>query len=84
MWKARPVIASAVGGVLDQIEDRTSGLLLHDPRDLAAFGRLVRQVLTDKGQAERLGRQARRRVQRHFLVNRHLSQYARLIEQLIH
>jgi trehalose synthase len=83
MWKARPVIASAVGGVLDQIEDGTSGLLLRDPRDLAAFGGLVRQALTDKALAERLGRQARQRVQRHFLVNRHLSQYFRLLERLI-
>jgi len=83
MWKARPVIASAVGGILDQIEDGTSGFLLHDPRDLVAFGRLVRQVLTDKDQAERLGQQARQRVQRHFLVNRHLSQYLRLLEELI-
>lgn len=83
MWKARPVIASAVGGVLDQIEDGTSGLLLRDPRDLAAFGRLVRQVLSDKNQAARLGQQARQRVQRHFLVNRHLGQYFRLLEPLI-
>jgi trehalose synthase len=83
MWKARPVIASAVGGILDQIEDGTSGLLLHDPRDLVAFGRLVLQVLSDKDRAERLGQQARQRVQRHFLVSRHLSQYVRLLEPLI-
>ena len=84
MWKARPVVASAVGGVLEQIEDGASGLLLGDPRDLAAFGRLVRQVLTDKDQARRLGQQARRRVQRRFLVNRHLNQYFRLLERLLH
>jgi trehalose synthase len=83
MWKARPVIASAVGGILDQIEDGTSGLLLHDPRDLVGFGRLVRQVLTDNDQAERLGQHARQRVQRHFLVNRQLSQYLRLLDELV-
>src|SRR5947199_7508529 len=83
MWKDRPVIASAVGGILEQIEDGKSGLLLSNPRDLAAFGRLVRQVLTDKDQADRLGRQARQRVQRHFLVNRSLSQFSQLLEQLI-
>jgi trehalose synthase len=84
MWKARPVIASAVGGILDQIEDGTSGLLLRDPHDPMAFSQLVRQVLSDKDQAERLGQQARQRVRRHFLVNRHLGQYVRLLEQLIH
>ena len=83
MWKARPVVASAVGGVLDQIEDGTSGFLLSDPRDLAAFGRLVLSALTDQDEAERLGRQARERVRRHFLVTRHLSQYVRLLERLI-
>ena len=83
MWKARPVIASAVGGVLDQIEDGTSGLLLGDPRDLAAFGGLVRQVLDDRDQATRLGQQARQRVKQHFLVNRHLSHYFRVLEQLM-
>jgi trehalose synthase len=84
MWKARPLVASAVGGVKEQIEDGTSGLLLQDPRDTAAFGRLVRQVLTDKDSAERLGRQARRRVRQLFLVDRHLTQYFRLLERLIH
>jgi trehalose synthase len=84
MWKARPVIASAVGGILDQIEDGESGLLLRDPRDLADFGRLVRQVLGDRELAERLGRQARRRVQHHFLLNRHLHQYLRLLQRLTH
>jgi trehalose synthase len=83
MWKARPVIASAVGGILDQIEDGVSGLLLRDPRDLADFGRLARQILTQPDQAARLGQEARQRVRRHFLVNRHLSQYFRLLEELI-
>src|SRR5262245_39404933 len=84
MWKARPVIASAVGGIVDQIEDGTSGLLLCDPRDLAEFGRAVRELLSDKDRAGRLGRQAHRRVQRQFLVNRHLIQYVRVLERLVH
>ena len=34
-WKARPTIASAVGGMQDQIEDGVSGMLLANPRDRA-------------------------------------------------
>ena len=34
MWKARPVVASAVGGIKDQIVDGETGMLLDDPRDL--------------------------------------------------
>ena len=37
MWKGRPVIGSAVGGIIDQIADGT-GILLPDPADLKAFG----------------------------------------------
>ena len=37
MWKAKPVIGSAVGGIVDQIAPGT-GLLLADPTDLAAYG----------------------------------------------
>jgi trehalose synthase len=83
MWKARPVIASGVGGIVDQIEDGKSGLLLPNPRDLAGFGQLVLQVLRDRKRAKHLGEQARQRVHQHFLVNRHLSQYAQLLEELL-
>src|SRR5690606_16174598 len=62
MWKARPVIGSAVGGVLDQILDGENGLLLPDPRDLQEFGRLVRRVLDDRALADRLGSAARQHV----------------------
>ena len=39
MWKARPVVASAVGVIQDQIENGRDGLLIPDPRDLDAFRR---------------------------------------------
>ena len=47
MWKARPVVASNVGGIADQIDDPSCGALLDDPTDLAAFGALVRELLDD-------------------------------------
>ena len=47
MWKARPVVASAVGGIVDQIVDGEHGLLLDDPGDLASFGRAVCSLLQD-------------------------------------
>jgi trehalose synthase len=40
MWKGRPVVASAVGGIQDQIEDGITGLLVA-PHDLPAFGAKV-------------------------------------------
>ena len=82
MWKARPVLASAVGGILDQIEDGVSGLLLKDPTDLEEFAGALRRLLSDSDWALQLGRNAHLRVQEQFLGLRHLLEYAKLIEQL--
>jgi trehalose synthase len=82
MWKRRPVVASAVGGIVDQIEDGQHGLLLEDPADLQAFGSAVESLLRDRTAAAELGQNAQRRVVDEFLGDRHLEQYGRLFEQL--
>ncbi|MDH3212496.1 MAG: glycosyltransferase [Myxococcales bacterium] len=82
MWKARPVLATAVGGIQDQIEDGVSGVLLKDPRDREEYATALRRLLEDPVRALRLGEAARERVREHFLGVRHLLQYARLIERL--
>ena len=79
MWKGRPVVASQIGGIQDQIVDGEHGLLLPDPTDLEAFGALLRRLLTDPPFAERLGKNARERVREHYLGVRHLIQYAELL-----
>ena len=82
MWKSRPVVASAVGGIVDQIVDGETGFL-HDPHDLDAFAAHVNTLLESPAQAARLGANGRRRVTEHFLADRHLLQYAQLLEQLL-
>jgi trehalose synthase len=82
MWKHRPVVASAVGGIVDQIENGTHGLLVDDPADLLAFGAAVESLLRDPDAAAQLGRNAHRRVTDEFLGDRHLEQYGLLFEQL--
>ncbi len=81
LWKGRPVVASAVGGIQDQIEDGVDGLLV-DPTDPAAFGRAVSAMLTDPGLAARMGRAAHDRVREGFLEPRHLAQWVGLVEAL--
>ncbi len=82
LWKGRPVVASAVGGIQDQVIDGVDGILV-DPTDLAAFGRAVSHLLSDAPLAERLGRAAHERVRESFLEPRHLSQWIALIEALL-
>lgn len=83
MWKARPVVASAVGGICDQIVDGTNGLLLSDAEDLEGLGELVRRVLHDPELAGHLGRAARKSVHERFLGDRHLEGYVDLVRWLL-
>jgi trehalose synthase len=76
LWRARPVIASATGGITEQITDGVNGLLVSDPTDLEAFANTLARLLSDDERAGRLGQAGRARVQEHFLVDRHLIQYA--------
>jgi trehalose synthase len=83
MWKARPVVATRIGGIQDQIVHETTGLLIDDPRDLQEFGRAVRRLLDDPELAERLGAAAHERVRDEFLGPRHLMQYLDLVAKLV-
>jgi len=82
MWKARPVVASAVGGIRDQIEDGVSGLLLGDPRDADEFASALERLLKDEGLRTKLGDNAREKVRENFLATRHLLQYGELLARL--
>jgi trehalose synthase len=82
MWKGRPIVASAVGGIVDQIESGEHGVLVDDPRDPAEFGQAVRRLLDDPTYAELLGENARQRATAEFVGDRHLEQYAQLFAQL--
>jgi trehalose synthase len=82
MWKSRPIVASAVGGIRGQITDGEHGLLIEDPLDLAAFGAAVERLLADPQEGARLGKNARVRAAVEFLGDRHLEQYGALFASL--
>jgi len=82
MWKGRPVIGSAVGGIIDQVTEG-AGLLLPDPADLKAFGTAARFLLDDRDQAGRMGKAAHAFVRENYLGDVHLLRYARLLGTLI-
>jgi trehalose synthase len=82
MWKGRPVVASRIGGIQDQIEDGRTGHLV-EPEDLETFGVRVAELLDDPHAAERMGEAAQVRVRDHFLGPRHLAQYVDLLDGLL-
>lgn len=83
MWKGKPIIASGVGGILDQIDNEIHGLLVHDPLDLFSFSNAIERLLKDKHFASSLGKEARHRVLSEFLCMRHLKQYAEVFLGLL-
>ncbi len=83
MWKSRPIVASGVGGIRDQIEDCVSGILVADPHDLDGFARAVARLLDNPAEAARIGAEAHRRAREEYLGPEHLLRYLALFERLL-
>jgi trehalose synthase len=80
MFKRGTVVASAVGGIQDQIVDGDSGLLLSDPTDLADFSRLLAEIIPDEQRRVQIGERARQRVIDRFLPDRQLQAWCELLD----
>ncbi|MBU1869154.1 MAG: glycosyltransferase [Candidatus Omnitrophica bacterium] len=79
LWKAKPVVASNVGGIPLQIKHKYSGLLCHSIEG-AAFA--VKQLLNSPGYAEKLGENGKEHIRNNFLLTRHLKEYMLLFLSL--
>lgn len=84
MWKSRPVVGSAVGGIVDQIIPGETGFLLADPNDLATYAQTVAKLIADPAEADRMGRNGQHHASEHFLGDRHLHQWAQVLTTQIH
>jgi glycogen synthase len=60
-----PVVASAVGGILEVVQDGVTGALV-PPGDAAALARAMNAVLADPARAREMGRAGRRRAEERF------------------
>jgi trehalose synthase len=83
MWKGKPLVASRVGGIQDQIVDRESGILIDDPHDLAGFAAAISALLADPDYAKQIGDVAHRRVRERFLAIGRLREYVELVASLV-
>lgn len=81
LWKAKPVVASNVGGIPLQIKHKYSGLLCHSIEG-ASFA--IKQFLNSPEYAKRLGENGREHIRNNFLLTRHLRDYMLLFLSLYH
>ncbi|MDD5044200.1 MAG: glycosyltransferase [Candidatus Omnitrophica bacterium] len=81
LWKAKPVVASNVGGIPLQIKHKYSGLLCHSIEG-AAFE--IKQLLNSPEYAKKLGEHGREHIKNNFLLTRHLRDYMLLFLSLYH
>ena len=81
LWKAKPVIAGAVGGIPLQITHKYSGVLTHTIEGTAFW---IKQLLNAPDFARHLGENGREHVRHNFLLTRHLRDYMLLFLYLGH
>jgi trehalose synthase len=70
MWKKKPVIGGAVGGIKLQVIDGVTGYLVHSPEGCA---NRIAQLLRDRRLRERLGENGHQHVRQNFLVTRQVK-----------
>jgi len=71
LWKAKPVIASAVGGIPLQINHNQSGILTNSFEDTVYY---LKKLLLEPDYARRLGINGRANVKNNFLITRHIRE----------
>ncbi len=79
LWKGKPVIAGAVGGIPLQIAHRQSGILTHSIDGTAYW---LKRLLQDPIAASRMGENGREHVRQNFLLTRHIRDYLLLFLSL--
>lgn len=81
LWKSKPVVASAVGGIPLQIRHKFSGLL---SRTIEGTAYWIKQLLNSPEYGVQLGRSGKEHIRQNFLLTRHLRDYLLLFLSLDH
>ena len=82
MWKRRPVVASEIGGIQDQIMHGKNGLLVYNPTDLKEFTNNLKCLLEFPDLGIKLGDAAHETVKQMFLIPRHIHQYVKILNSI--
>jgi trehalose synthase len=72
LWKRKPVVASAVGGIPSQVIHKVTGMLVHSVEGCAYQ---IRFLLSNPDFAQKLGEQGHAHVKENFLITAKLKRY---------
>jgi trehalose synthase len=72
LWKGKPTIATAVGGIPLQISHKYSGILTHSIQGTAQW---IKQLINEPEYARRLGANGKEHIKNNFLITRHIKDY---------
>jgi len=81
LWKGKPVIGGATGGIALQVHDYHTGFLVYSP---AGAAYRIRYLLRYGEKRQRMGKTGQEFVREHFLLNRHLRDYFTMLLSLDH
>jgi len=76
-----PIVATAVGGNVELVQDSVTGLLV-PPEDVGGLSEAMARLLDDHVLARRLGEAAQRKVQQHYSVQQMALAYEALYRKL--
>ena len=79
LWKGKPVIGGATGGIMVQIIPGQTGYTVHSPEGAAFY---IRRLFNEPDRIAVMGRQAKEYARHRFLITRHLQDYLGLMIQL--
>ena len=80
LWKSKPVIAGAVGGIPTQVVHKLTGALVHSVEGCAYQ---LRYLLTHPEFALQLGKNGREHVKENFLITTNLKRYLVLFQVML-
>lgn len=80
MRAGKPVVATKVGGIGEWLQDGVSGIAV-SPRDAAAFGFALQELLADPAMRARMGAAGLERVRSDFTLGGHIEAVAQMYEQ---
>ena len=82
MAMAKPIIATNIDGITEQITDGVNGILV-PPKDPSALANAVMRVLNDKEFARTMGLAARKKVEQEFSVEKMITETEKVYLSLL-